>query len=228
MKILAFDTSTLTTTTALVEDDKVLASYSLQGQVVHSEAMLDLIQDFLTHLGLTMQEVDLIAVGIGPGSFTGLRIATTAAKVLAQILDKPVIGISSLEALAESVATPGLIVPIIDANRGRVYTAPFLKDEDGVLHRLGADDLLDLAEVLEIHRGKEPLFISPQREKFEEEMTDAGFHWYLGDHEMSAISLARVALRHFIDGREDNLYKLVPNYMREAQVIRKKKKRKDL
>lgn len=228
MKILAFDTSTMTTTTALVENDKVLASYSLQGQAAHSEAMLDLIQDFLNHLGIALQEIDLIAVGVGPGSFTGLRIATTAAKVLAQILDKPVIGISSLETLAESVAVTGLIVPIINANRGRVYTAPFIREETGELRRLGKDDLLDLEEVLEIHQGEDPIFISPQREKFEEEILNSGFNWYLGDHEMSAVSLARVAKRYFISGSEDNLYELVPNYMREAQVIRKKKKRKHL
>lgn len=226
MKILAFDTSTMTTTTALIEGDRVLANYSLQGQASHSEAMLNLINDFLNHLGFELGEMDLIAVGIGPGSFTGLRIATTAAKVMAQVLDKPVIGISSLETLAASVHTPGLIVPMIDANRDRVYTAAFLREATGELRRLEEDELLNLEDVVEKHRDQHPIFISPQREKIEKTAADAELTWYTGEHDISAIALARVALRHFVNGREDNLYELAPNYMREAQIIRKKKKRK--
>ena len=127
MKILGIDTSTKTTAIGLIEDDEVLCDYNLTGRVAHSESVTDMIHEIFKKFEFTLEDIDLIAVGLGPGSFTGLRIGITIAKVMAFALDKEVIGVSSL--VANSMSDNGLVSTIVDARRGNVY-ASIIKNED--------------------------------------------------------------------------------------------------
>ena len=83
MKVLGIDTSTKTTAIGLIEDEEVLCDYNLTGRVTHSESVTDMINEIFKKFEFTLEDIDLIAVGIGPGSFTGLRIGITIAKVMA-------------------------------------------------------------------------------------------------------------------------------------------------
>ena len=127
MKVLGIDTSTKTTAIGLIEDDEVLCDYNLTGRVAHSESVTDMIHEIFEKFEFGLEDIDLIAVGIGPGSFTGLRIGITIAKVMAFALDVDVIAVSSL--VANSMSDYGLVSTIVDARRGNVY-ASIIKNSD--------------------------------------------------------------------------------------------------
>jgi tRNA threonylcarbamoyladenosine biosynthesis protein TsaB len=114
MLTLAFDTATGTATTALVRDGDVLGERSGRALEVLAEA-----DELLRAADLTPVELDLLAVGVGPGSFTGVRIGLAAARGLALALDLPVAGVSTLDALA--AGAPGA-TPVVDAKRGEIFT----------------------------------------------------------------------------------------------------------
>ena len=126
MKILAFDASAAVGAVALTEDDKVICAYNTEGKHTHSETLLPLAERALSDGGVKLSDVDLFACTVGPGSFTGVRIAVSLVKGLALPEDKPCVGLSSLEALAYPLKdTEGIVCPMIDARRGNVYNALF-------------------------------------------------------------------------------------------------------
>lgn len=150
MKILALDTTAKTATVALCEgtDDGVqlIAEYTLE-TTEHSTVLLPMIE---SALGLTGGKVELYAVSVGPGSFTGVRIGVATVKGLAFADHTPTVGVSSLEAMARACGgLCGLIVPVIDARRELVYTALFRGNEDGSITRLTEDSQIPIAELLD-------------------------------------------------------------------------------
>ncbi|MBQ6986094.1 MAG: tRNA (adenosine(37)-N6)-threonylcarbamoyltransferase complex dimerization subunit type 1 TsaB, partial [Oscillibacter sp.] len=114
----------------------------------------------LCGIGLTVRDMDLFAVAAGPGSFTGIRIGVAAAKGLAFGAERPVVGVSTLSALARNVAfADGLLVAAMDARRQQVYEASFRAD-NGTLSRLTPDRAVSLAELSEELRGEaSPIFV---------------------------------------------------------------------
>ncbi len=131
--LLAIDTSTLTASAAVLDDDRVVVE-NQAATTQHSEALLPLIDEVLRAAGLTPAQLDLLACGAGPGSFTGLRIGLATAKGLCFALGKPLLAVSSLAALAleaEALAPGGLVLSLMDARRGEVYAGLFrLRGDD--------------------------------------------------------------------------------------------------
>lgn len=125
MKILALETSTEFCSAALYLNGEIFNKEVLAGHR-HSEILLPLIQEILSEAGLTLQQIDGIAFGAGPGSFTGLRIACGVAQGLAYAVDLPVVGISTLEAVAQKVGEQKIIVAL-DARMGEIYHAAYQK-----------------------------------------------------------------------------------------------------
>lgn len=122
MKILAIDTSTLAGSIALLEDEKIIAELTLSLGRKHTERLLPELDWLFKRLSLTPEAIEGIAVGIGPGSFTGVRVGLATAKGLALSLSVPLVGISSLDALAEAVRFyPGPILALLDARKGEVF-----------------------------------------------------------------------------------------------------------
>lgn len=126
MKILAIDTTTFLGSIALVEDDQLVSALQQGTSVTYSERLISGIDHLLTNANWKKEDLDLIAVAIGPGSFTGLRIGMATAKGLAVALGKPLVGVSSLCAIAYGADIyEGKVAAILDARRDEVYAAVY-------------------------------------------------------------------------------------------------------
>jgi len=123
MKILAIDSSGLVASIAILEDDNLIAEYTINYKKTHSQTLLPMLEQVKNMVELELDTLDVIAVAAGPGSFTGLRIGSATAKGLGLALKKPIVGIPTVDAMAYNLyGTDKLICPIMDARRGQVYT----------------------------------------------------------------------------------------------------------
>lgn len=126
MKILAFDCSSKTLTAAIGEDEKVLAVDFEDENRNHAPYLMPMIHECLEKANLKMKDMDLLGVTVGPGSFTGLRIGIATVRGFSDLLDLPVVPISSLDALAENYRHDrGILVPMLDARKNQVYAAVY-------------------------------------------------------------------------------------------------------
>ena len=107
MKILGLDSSGLVASVAVVEDDTLIAEYTMNYKKTHSQTLLPMLDEIKKAVELELDSIDAIAVAQGPGSFTGLRIGSATAKGLGLALDKPLVGVSTLEALAYNLFATG-------------------------------------------------------------------------------------------------------------------------
>lgn len=152
MKILAIDTTGHTASAAIITEDKLIAEFTLNNKLTHSQTILPMVAELCQKSETVLAEVDYIACAAGPGSFTGLRIGAATAKGLAFALQKEIVPVPTLDALAYNVfETEKIICPIMDARRNQVYTALY-QWEGGRLCRLtellaiGIDEVIKLAE----------------------------------------------------------------------------------
>ncbi len=151
MLTLALDSTANTAACALALDGRLLAEYTADGLLTHSETLLPMIEHMLKTSNKAAADVDLFACVRGPGSFTGVRIGVSLIKGLAFGSDKPCIGVSAMDSLAANLrGFEGLIVPVMDARRSQVYTAIFDGTETDTWEqpkRLCEDLILPLAEL---------------------------------------------------------------------------------
>ena len=118
MKILAIDSSGLVATVAVLEDDELIAEYTVNYKKTHSETLLPMLDEIKSMINLDLSEIDAIAVTKGPGSFTGLRIGSATVKGLAYALNVPIISVPTVDALSMNLwGSDKLIVPVQDENR---------------------------------------------------------------------------------------------------------------
>lgn len=152
MNILALDTCLGACSAAVCADDRVLATASEAMARGHQERLAPMTREVMLKAGLAFPRLDRIAVTVGPGSFTGLRVGLAFAKGLALALERPCVGVSTLEALGRGPARPGYVTACIDAHRGQVYLQVFV---DG--HAVMAPDVLPVetaaARVIELYAG---------------------------------------------------------------------------
>ena len=149
MLILAFETSAKAASVALTEGGKLLGEAYQNTGLTHSQTLMVMAEDVLKQSGKLAADVEAVAVAEGPGSFTGVRIGVAAAKGFAWGKEIPCYGISTLEAMAESLgAFDGYVCPCMDARRSQVYNALFLA-EGGKLTRVSEDRAIALADLKE-------------------------------------------------------------------------------
>ena len=123
MKILAVDTSTKMGSVALTEDENLIAQIQLNVEVTHTERLLPAIENLFNQTGLKLEQMEGLALAIGPGSFTGLRVGLATMKGFAQALALPLVGVSSLLALAcNGLMSDKPVAACLDAHRGEVYS----------------------------------------------------------------------------------------------------------
>lgn len=226
MKVLAIDTSSVVATCAVLDDEKLLGEYTLNQDMTHSERLIPMIKLLMESLKLKPEDIDLYAGAVGPGSFTGLRIGLTTIKGLAHVMDKPVIGISTLEALAFNTAFNGIVIPMMDARRERVYTGIY-KWDDGKLLNIMEPTILEIDELLDIvdSNYKKVLFNGDGtlvfREIIDERLKDKALYAPISLNMAKASSTGELALLKWEEDREENYFNLVPEYLRESQAERK-------
>ena len=131
--VLAIETATMCGSIAVVAGEQCIAECSLQSRLTHSRRLLDGLERLFGECQITWEQIDAVAVSLGPGSFTGLRIGLSTAKGLVMAAEKPLIGISTLDGLAGQFFHARFpIYPVLDARKQEVYTACYRCNEAGV------------------------------------------------------------------------------------------------
>ena len=147
MRILAFETSAKAASVALLEDGKLVGESYQNTGLTHSQTLMVMAQDLMNQCGVSVSEVDAVAVANGPGSFTGVRIGVAAAKGFAWGKQLPCYGVSTLEAMAHSLGIwQGYVCPVMDARRNQIYNALFYVNQ-GEITRVEADRAIALEDL---------------------------------------------------------------------------------
>lgn len=219
--ILQIETATTSCSVALAKDGVVLGLKQINQRNIHAEVITLFIEELLVLQGLKYDELDAIAVSSGPGSYTGLRIGISTAKGLCFALDKPLIAVETLEAMAygaininqSAISAGTLLCPMIDARRMEVFTAVF--NATGVKVKPTAAEIIDansFASLLEINKI---LFFGDGAEKCREILgahPNAGF---LPDFVNSAVHLAQKALEKFRNKEFEDVAYFEPYYLKD-------------
>ena len=227
MLILAFETSAKAASVALMDGTKLLGESYQNTGLTHSQTLMVMAEDVLKQCGKTAQDVEAVAVAEGPGSFTGVRIGVAAAKGYAWGKEIPCYGVSTLEAMAESLGIyEGFVCPCMDARRSQVYNALFYVNQSAIeRHREDrAIALADLKEDLEHLDG--PIYLvgdgatltyNTLKDSIEELILPP-------EHRMHqrAVGVGLVAARMAAEGLAPSGGELTPNYLRLSQAEREK------
>jgi tRNA threonylcarbamoyladenosine biosynthesis protein TsaB len=224
MKILALDTSSITATVAVLEGEKLLGEYILNHKLTHSQKLIPMVEELLRSCELKPSDIDVFAVSLGPGSFTGLRIGATTIKAMAQALSKPVVGIPTLEGLAYNLPfSSEYICPMIDAQKNMVYSALYFwsgsKLQVAIPQEVFSIEKL-LGELMQL--GKRVIFIGDAVEKHKEALAAS-----LGELAIfppafvrmpRAASVAALAAEKLKMGEAKAAGDILPIYMRKSQA----------
>lgn len=229
MPILAIDTSTMVSTAAVANEDRLLAEIIMQLKLPQSQVLLGHVEDVLQIAHVDKQNLDGIAVSIGPGSFTGLRIGLATAKMMAYALNIPVVAVPSLEAMAYHYPVPNIyIATTLDAQKGNAYFA--LYEYNGISFNVKQDvNVIDFKEAVNycVDLDKPVVFVGDIAQK----KADI-FHEYenisLGLPHLCmprAANVAMAAMPKFKAKEYANIMNLEPVYIRrsEAEVLWEKR-----
>jgi tRNA threonylcarbamoyladenosine biosynthesis protein TsaB len=223
MRILGIDTSTSCGSLGIIDDDEVVAEYALLRNETHSSRLVPAIQTLLKEARLGLDEIDGMAVSLGPGSFTGLRVGLSTIKGLALAAEKPVAGVPTLDALASNLPfTPYVICPIVDARKGEVYTALYKDGERGQIEQLTPYQVLSPLELLEKIPLQETIFLGDgvevYRELIEERLGEKALFAPPHLRFLRGSSVAEIGLQRFKKGKKDDISSLVPIYVRPSDA----------
>jgi tRNA threonylcarbamoyladenosine biosynthesis protein TsaB len=228
MHILGIETSTKTGSVAVVAENGVIAQYSLNIEVTHSERLMATVDRVLRDTGLAMRQIDGFAVAIGPGSFTGLRIGVSTMKGLALATDKPVAAVPTLLALAWNVPHAAFpVCPMLDARKNEVYAALYRPDGMNFVPMM-PETVMSLARLGERITGR-TVFTGEASLIHQEEIAKQ-----FGDRALfapksailpSAAAVAEIGLDMIKNNRQANPDSLAPLYIRrpEAEVAWEKR-----
>lgn len=221
MKILALDSATKSCSAAVMNAGTLAAELVTQNDETHSKHLMKLVDKVLEMANLRVGELDGMAVTVGPGSFTGLRIGVSTIKGLAQALGKPVVGISSLDALAWQCGDRSLLIcALLDARKGEVYSATY-RFRNKILTQISrAKATTPIAAVEAI---KEPcVFIGNGAELYREDisrlMGDCACFALEGQHIIRASSVGFLSMQKFETGDTNAAASLVPQYIRKSDA----------
>ena len=231
MKILAIDSSSLVASVAVVEDDIMVAEYTINHKKTHSQTLLPMINEISKMAELDLSQVDAIAVSGGPGSFTGLRIGSATAKGLGLVWDKPLIHVPTVDAMAYNLyGTDKLICPMMDARRNQTYTGlyEFINDEFKIVMEQCAISVDELIE--EINKlGKEVIFLGDGVPVFKDILNEklSVEHTYAPAHmnRQRAGAVGVLGQKYYADGKYEAAAEHEPNYLRQSQAEREAKEK---
>ena len=223
MKILGIDTSTMAANVAVIEDDKLICEYTINTKKTHSQKLMPMIENMLNLSDISIKDIEAIAICVGPGSFTGLRIGMATAKAMSHVNNIPIVGVNSLEVLATNMDLCNRkICSILDAQRNQVYTGKYII-ENGELKELEEisinpiDDLLkELEESLDnwVILGEATYKYKDKIESISNIEIPSS-----ANNITKASSLCNVARKKIIENKDiHNCYDINPMYIRKSQA----------
>ena len=227
MKILALETSAKSVSAAVVENSVPLCSTYQNTGLTHSRTLMPLVDGMLAAAGLTMEDMALIAVSHGPGSFTGLRIGVSAAKGLAWAKELPCCGVSTLLAMAQNLRhMNATMVCAMDARRNQIYNAVF-RAENGALTRLAEDRAIGLDVLAQELKDdeSEKIIVGDGAQLCYHYLTQAGIACRLAPPELqmqNAVGVALAAEDAAAQGAVVSAHQLTPVYLRLSQAERER------
>ena len=228
MKILAIDSSGLVASAAVLEDGLLLAEYTVNYKKTHSQTLLPMIDEISRMLELDLNSLDAIAVAGGPGSFTGLRIGSATAKGLGLALDKPLISVPTVDALAYNFCgTERLICPMMDARRSQVYTGlyRFRGEEFQVVLPREPKVWKKMAERLN-QMGESVILLGDGAAVYENRLKELlAVPWIMAPAHLNrqrAGAVGALAEKYFAEGRLQTAAEHRPEYLRMSQAERER------
>ena len=225
MYILAIDTSGAALSVALLDDEAIRAEVFLNTGVNHSLHLLPAVKYVYEQAGLNTDAADLFVCAIGPGSFTGLRIGVGTIKGLAMAAGKPVVGVSSLAVLAANIAPVSMnICPMLDAQRGQIYTALYKMDGDFLPIRIGKEQVAELEPFLKGLTEK-TIFLGSGALKHAQSIKKILPDTSILAPERHCYNRAAVAgilgLKKFQEGKTSDTRTFAPRYLRPSEAEKK-------
>ena len=230
MKILALDSTAVVASTAVCDDEKLIALYTVNNGNTHSETLLPMVEAVMKHSKAEMDEIGLFVSSNGPGSFTGVRIGSATVKGLAFDRNVPCVDVSTLEALAYNLAGfDGILCPVMNARRNQVYNALF-RWVDGTLVRLTPDRAISIEELeAELCEMKEKVYLSGDGyditskafTKVNPAFTPEVLRY------QNAYSVARCGLAAYQRGEAKTDLTIAPTYLRPSQAERERKEKEE-
>lgn len=225
MKILALETSAKACSAAVTEGGQVLASCYQNTGLTHSRTLMPMVESMLKNAELTMDDLGAVAVAVGPGSFTGIRIGVAAAKGLAFAAGLPAAGVSTLEAMALGLShMDTLIICAMDARRGQIYNALF-EANSGKFTRLCQDRAVGLPELAEELRSdpRPKIAVGDGGALCQKALEESGVPCALAPARLlhqNAVGVSLVAEGLAAAGKLTTAQALSPIYLRPAQAER--------
>lgn len=231
MLLLAIESSGLVASVAIMSEDKLIGEYTTNFKKTHSQTLLPMLDEVVRMTGISLDDVDAIAVSGGPGSFTGLRIGAATAKGLGLALDKPLIHVPTVDALAYNLfGTNQVICPIMDARRQQVYTGLYTFEGDAfkVLCQQKAVGIEEIVQ--EINGMGSPVIflgdgVAVYRDIIEKTIQVPCSFAPLHLNVQRAGALAALGKIYFEEGRLETADEHVPDYLRLSQAERELKER---
>ena len=221
MNLLAIETSTEACSVALIHGDEVIARSEIAPRR-HAELVLPMADNLLAEAGLGRHALDAIAVGRGPGAFTGVRLGISLAQGMALALDVPVVTVSSLAALAlEAPEDEAAILAVIDARMGEIYAASYRRGDNGGLMPLD-DERVCLPTSLRLPQEAQWHVVGTGWSTYEEELRrhlTGGLRSAEGGRYPQARHVAELAVREFAAGRATAPEHALPVYLRDKVAL---------
>lgn len=232
MKILALDSSSLTASVAVVEDEITIAEYTVNYKKTHSQTLLPMLDEIIKMTEQELSEIDAIAVAAGPGSFTGLRIGSATVKGLAEALCKPVVSVPTVDGLAANLyGTDKVVCPLMDARRNQTYTGlyEFVKKEDIYeMNCIREQCAVDLSEILAAvnELGREVIFLGDGVPVFKElirQQVNVPYSFAPNTcNRQRAAVVGWLGMQMFKQGRYESAVAHAPEYLRLSQAERER------
>ena len=221
--LLAIDTSSLVLSCAVVEEGKLVAEWTQQKKLTHSEQLIPCMDLMLKEVVVSKKEITGIAVAKGPGSFTGLRIGLATAKMASYIWNVPLVGVDTLEALAWNMyGAQAFILPLLDAQKNNVYAALYGAFNEMWQEKPEVAASIDSVIESAVKHGGPVIAVGECADKYKDKLVSAGILLAPPHSRCSrAGSLAMAGISKLKNGMADDPLTLLPNYIRrsEAEVL---------
>lgn len=228
MKILALDSSGIVASVAVVEDDTLLAEYTVNYKKTHSQTLLPMLDEIAKMIELDLNSIDAIAIAGGPGSFTGLRIGSATAKGLGLALKKPIVNVPTVDGIAYNlVGHRDMVCPLMDARRNQTYTGLYRFDGDKmevVLEQcaVGIDEIVGkintIGQAVVFLGDGVPVFRDYLKENCKVPYLFAPAHM----NKQRAGAVAVLGMQYFKEGRIETAEEHKPEYLRLSQAERER------